>query len=195
MKFTPYFLPLVLATAVQAEEIKLSAVVNVRNADNEHARPVLNKNAKNQPLRVAGHDFENGVGTQVDNRLAIDLGGNATRFTALVGIDDGTPDRDIFVRFAVEADGKILWQEDVKKSAPVVKVDVDVTGKKELLLIARDIGNAYTQALADWADATLTFEGTKPKWPSPVRTGESPTTTGRTDVRFRGTGLRPGPGH
>ena len=36
-----------------AEDVWLSAVVSVRDADNEHTRPVLDKNAKNQPLRIA----------------------------------------------------------------------------------------------------------------------------------------------
>src|SRR3954471_18804992 len=72
-----------------ADDVSLSAVVNIREADYEHARPALDKNAKNQPLRIGGREFATGVGLQVDSLVAIDLKG-ATRFTVTAGIDDAT---------------------------------------------------------------------------------------------------------
>ncbi len=144
-----------------AEDVWLSAVAAVRDADQEHARPALDKNAKNQPLRIAGKEFAKGLGTQVDNRNAVEVHG-ATRFTAVVGVDDAT-EGDASVRFEVLADGAALWHATVKRGAEAVPVDLDVRGKKTLVFITSDVGNAYTQALADWADAKFTFEGDKPK--------------------------------
>src|SRR5262245_22572701 len=76
------------ATAA-AEPVPVAAVVNIRDSDNEHSRPVLDKNTKNQPLTVAGKAYAKGLGTQADNRTAFDLNG-AVRFTGAVGIDDAT---------------------------------------------------------------------------------------------------------
>src|SRR5438874_1092304 len=95
---------------VQAEDVWLSAVTNVREAENEQARPVLDKNARNQPLRIAGREFSKGLGTQVDNRLAVDLNG-ATRFGATAGVDDATADTTA-VLFEVFADSQSLWRRE-----------------------------------------------------------------------------------
>ncbi len=161
MKVLPCLVALSLAALVRADDVRLSAIVNPRQADNEHERPALNQNAKKHSLQIAGHAFADGVGTQVDNRVALELGG-ATRFRAAAGVDDAT-DVDATVHFEVQADGTTLWSGDVKKGEPAAAVDLDVRGKTELVLVAQDVGNAYTQALADWVNATLAFDGVKPK--------------------------------
>src|SRR3954464_10256414 len=87
--------------AAASEIVPLSAVVNIRDADYEHSRPVLDSTS--QPLAIAGHAYEKGVGTQADNRSAVELRG-ATRFTALAGIDDATESTDA-VRLEILLDG------------------------------------------------------------------------------------------
>src|SRR5258708_23129567 len=94
MKLRLCLLALAFSVSSRAEDVALSAVVNIRDADYEHARPALNKNARNQPLRLAGREFASGVGMQADNRSAVELNG-ATRFTALAGIDDATESAEI----------------------------------------------------------------------------------------------------
>jgi len=104
MKTRFCLLALLLPVALPAaEDVWLSATVNVRDADQEHARPVLDKNARNQPLRIASQEFAKGFGTQADNRSAVSLNG-AVRFTALAGVDDAT-ESDAPIRFEVLADG------------------------------------------------------------------------------------------
>ena len=144
-----------------AEDVWLSAVVSVRDADNEHTRPVLDKNAKNQPLRIAGREFAQGLGTQADNRSALQLGG-ATRFTALAGVDDAT-ESGTAIRFDVIVDGQSLWRRELKKGDAPVALDLDVSGKQTLVLVTADAGNTTSQALGDWADAKFAVEGDKPK--------------------------------
>jgi alpha-galactosidase len=144
-----------------AEDVWLSAAVSVRNADNEFARPALDKNAKNQPLRIAGREFAKGVGTQVDNRLAIQLGG-ATRFTAFAGVDDAT-ENGAAILFEVVADGRSLWRRELKKGDAPVALDLAVSGRETLVLITADSGNSVSLALGDWVDAKFTVEGDQPK--------------------------------
>src|SRR5437764_6622803 len=113
-------LSLGLIAAARADDIALASFLNVRDADNEHARPSLDKSAKNQPLSIAGHAFAKGVGTQVDNRLAIDLAG-ATRFTASAGVDDATTAAEAeAIAFEVLADGQSLWRRELKKGDAAV---------------------------------------------------------------------------
>ena len=143
------------------EIVPLAAVVNIRDADYEHSRPVLDKNTKNSPLVIAGRAYAKGLGTQADNRTAVELNG-ATRFTAFAGVDDAT-ESALPIHLEVQVDGRTAWQQEMKKGDAAAAIDLDVHGKKTLVLVCRDLGNNYTQALADWADAQFTFDGDKPK--------------------------------
>ena len=147
-----------------AEDVWLGSLANVRDSDYEHARPVADKNAKNQPLRIAGREFAKGLGVQADNRSAVELNG-ATHFTALAGIDDAT-ESALAVRLEVLADGQSLWRRDMKKGDAPAAIDLDVRGKKTLVLAVADLGNNYTQAFADFVEAKLSVEdgaAAKPK--------------------------------
>ena len=153
MKFRLCLIALAISLSLRAEDVALSALINARDADYEHARPVADKNAKNQPLRIAGREFAKGVGFQADNRSAIELNG-ATHFTALTGVDDAT-ESALAVRLEVLADGQSLWRREMKKGDAPVTIDLDLRGKKTLVVAVADLGNNYTQALADFADANL----------------------------------------
>jgi len=144
-----------------AENVPLSAVVNIRDADYEHSRPVLDKSTKNLPLTIGGKAYLKGLGTQADNRTAVQVNG-ATRFTALVGIDDAS-ESVLPVHLEVQLDGQVAWQQDMKKGDVPTALDLDVRGRKIAVFICRDIGNNYTQTLVDWADAQFMVEGEKPK--------------------------------
>jgi alpha-galactosidase len=177
MKFSLSLLPFVLVSALaalRAEEVALSSVLNVRDAEFELARPVLDKTVKNEPLRIAGQEYAQGVGVQVDTTIALAING-AQRFTASVGVDDragGSVDQAVSVE--VQADGQSLWQGELRPGQAPQAIDVDVRGKHMLLLTAQDIGNARTEALVDWVAGKFTVEGEKPKSTAVVRTIEPP---------------------
>ena len=48
-----------------------------------------------QPLSIGGKKFEHGVGTHAASKLRIDVRGNAKRFIAQVGVDDGAGAPDV----------------------------------------------------------------------------------------------------
>src|SRR4051812_48711193 len=102
-----------VARLTAAESIGLSTVVNIRDADYEHSRPVLDKSTKNQPLTMAGKTYAKGLGTQADNRTAVEVNG-AVRFTALAGIDDATESAQP-IHLEVQVDGQTAWQQELKK--------------------------------------------------------------------------------
>lgn len=171
MKLIPYLLAATLAVTARADDVKLSAVVNVRNADNEHARPALDKTAKNRAMAIAGQEFKTGVGTEVNTRIAIDLKG-AQKFSAKAGVDDASEGSPT-VHFEIQADGEVQWQQDIKKGEAPVNVQLSIAGKKQLLLVTRDIGNAYSLALANWADAGFEVTGAKPESVAPASVAET----------------------
>jgi len=161
MNFRLCVLALALIGFARADSVWLSTVANVRDADNEHARPARDTNAQGDPLKIAGRGFEKGIGTQVNTRLAFALGG-ATRFVTAAGVDDASP-ASVAVRFEVFADGRSLWRRDLKRGDAPAAVDLDVRGCQTLLLITADLGNADSQSLADWADAQVATQGDPPK--------------------------------
>jgi alpha-galactosidase len=161
MKLLHLLLAVTAAATLRAEDVRLSSFVSYRTADIENGRLQLDKNVKQQPLRMAGRTFDHGVGTQVATRIAVDPAG-ATAFTAVAGVDDDSTTA-VPVHFAVVVDGQTVWQKDMKKGDEPAHVNVDLAGKKELILSADDLGNNASLALADWADATFAVSGEKPK--------------------------------
>lgn len=151
------------ALSLHGAETPLTAVVNVREADAEFARPVADQSTANQPLRLAGKTYAHGLGVQVETVIQLAVNGG-TRFTALVGVDDATESATAGVVFAVEADGQTLWRSDELHRGQVpVAVEVGLRGKKELRLLVEEAGPALSQAQAGWADAEFEFDGVAPK--------------------------------
>ncbi len=121
-------------------------------------------NAAGDSMRIAGTYFERGVGVNGVSILAFFLNGNATRFTALAGVDD-LGNKGLPHRFYVIGDRKILFDSgDMKLGDQPRKVDVDVAGIKRLGLLVKVNEEGHTRLYANWADAQLTIlEGKRPQ--------------------------------
>lgn len=114
--------------------------------------PTAGRSVQGYPLTINKTVYEHGVGTHADSELLVELGGEATRFTAMVGIDDDTGKRGL-VSFEVWVDEKKVADTGAVKGGEAArKVDVDLTGAKELLLVISSLGNTDFDH-ADWADA------------------------------------------
>ncbi len=155
-------------SCAHADEIALSTLdLTKTNQGFGKARANLSVNGK--PLSIAGQKFASGIGTHAASSLLVDLNQAATRFTALVGVDDdtnGNPKSS--VQFMVKAGNKVLWESGVMKSGQSAqKVDVDVTGVQILQLIVTDAGDGIDNDHANWADAKITFAGAAPSAISP----------------------------
>ena len=67
-----------------------------------------------KPLTISAKKFERGVGTVAESALNIHLNGEATKFSAHVGVDDCKRDSSrASVEFFVIGDGKQLWRSGV----------------------------------------------------------------------------------
>lgn len=125
--------------------------------------PVANKSVQSKPLSIAGRAFDDGVGTHAPSTLWIDLKGDTSRFTAWVGVDDEVGNNPGSVEFKIVADDKTIYRSGlVKAGSPAQQVDVDLTGKKLLMLIVTDARDNQNFDHANWCDAVFDVAGTRP---------------------------------
>lgn len=103
-------------------------------------------------LTVAGRRFEQGLGTSSPSRVAFFLGGQATRFTTLVGIDDETPGGR--ARVAVLADEHTVWEAHITGGQQALPLAVDLTGVHMLTLVSAALDAAIATHV-DWAEASV----------------------------------------
>jgi alpha-galactosidase len=117
-----------------------------------------------QPLTysLGGVKYEHAVPLLVNADLAIDLKGVATRFVAMVGLDDPRPAPGPAppvvgsVTFDVWVDGKHVAESSLMKTGDAPKLmSVDLTGAKRLILAMNDGGDGTRGDTAEWGGAAL----------------------------------------
>jgi alpha-galactosidase len=109
-------------------------------------------------LSMRGAAYDKGIGTHAPSLIRYRLGRACRRFTADVGIDDETSGRGS-VQFEVWADGVRLFDSGrMTGTSPPKRVDVNLTGRRELRLFVGIAGDAYGFDHADWANALLTCD-------------------------------------
>jgi beta-galactosidase GanA len=110
-------------------------------------------------ITLNGATYTKGLGVHAVGAVTLNLGGNCTRFTATVGVDDEVGGSGS-VRFSIVGDGATLVETPtLTGSSPSVPVDVDLTGIRQLDLIIGDAGDGNGTDHADWAEARLTCAG------------------------------------
>ena len=124
--------------------------------------PQVNLNCVGKPMSIKGRKFQRGVGTHADSAFHITLDGNVERFRAYVGIDDSAGSRGT-VRFKIYCDGKKLFDSGVMKGGDApTPVDLDLRGRKRLVLFVGSAGDNKHFDHADWADAIFEIRGRAP---------------------------------
>jgi alpha-galactosidase len=114
------------------------------------------------PLSIDGEKFAHGVGTHANSKFRMALNGNATRFTAEVGVDDSAGAHGS-VEFTVIGDGKTLWASGVLVGGEAAKpVNVNLAGIRTLVLRVTDGGDGESYDHADWADAKIDMDSGAP---------------------------------
>jgi alpha-galactosidase len=107
------------------------------------------------PITLGGVTYEHGIGTLSINELIIDLKGQATRFLAMVGLNDNAG-RQGSVTVEVWLDNrKVLISEVLRAGSPPLEVDVDLTGARFLELLIDDGNDVSTGDYADWAGGLI----------------------------------------
>jgi alpha-galactosidase len=108
-----------------------------------------------RPLTLGGVVYKHGVGTHASSDMLIDLNGSATRFMAVVGVDDERKGLGS-VRFFVDVDKRNAASTPVMRGGDAPRtLSVDVSGAKTLHLRVDDGGDGITNDHADWGGAVL----------------------------------------
>jgi len=153
----------VLGTVCQAEVVSLGDL-DVAKVQQGWGDPRAHRSVEGNPLRIGGQTFKEGLGTHADSTLRIELDGRATRFTAMVGVDDEIGGQAGSVVFRVLGDGKELANAgQVRANQPARKVEADLTGIKVLLLVVEGGEDGINYDHADWADARIEYSGARPR--------------------------------
>jgi alpha-galactosidase len=106
-------------------------------------------------IALRGKTYTKGLGVHAPSLLRFRLGKACSRFTADVGIDDEVAGHGS-ANFQVWADGEKLFDGGVVTgTSRAQRVDVDVTGRRELRLFVSDALDGTAQDHSDWADAML----------------------------------------
>ena len=152
-----------------------------------------NRSADGNTLSIAGRKLKRGIGMTAPGRFHVALDGKATRFTALVGVDD-----DVFsynrarVEFRVEGDATLLWRSGpMAADEPAKEADVPLAGVKELAIVVTDSGRNDPLNHADWAMAKIEFGDARPEAIAPYVLTPPPPPTPRINGP-RIFGARPG---
>jgi alpha-galactosidase len=121
--------------------------------------------------RLGGVTYAHALPLQSDGDVTIDLGGVATTFVSMIGVDDGPPPQAApppqqtpppaqpppgSVVFGAWVDGKKVFESDVMKRGDAPRrVSIDLAGAQKLVLAVIDANDGTAGDNADWAGAAI----------------------------------------
>jgi alpha-galactosidase len=127
-------------------------------------RPQQDKSVQSQPLRIGGTSFDRGVGTHARSVMHVNLKRSCRKFTAQVGVDDEVGSNRGSVCFRIYADGKLLFDSGTMKAGDDPKpVEVDLTRRKNTVLVVDPTDDNVSYDHADWAEAAFAVAGPDPE--------------------------------
>lgn len=123
----------------------------------DYGTPHAGRSVDNQPLTLHGVVYPHGIGTHANSQFSVDLKRAATRFAAMIGVDDERSGQGS-VTFQVWVDGKKVAETGVLHGGDEPHLlSVDLTGARRLSLLVGDAGDGFFNDHADWAGAMLTL--------------------------------------
>lgn len=97
-----------------------------------HFTWIKDKNQLNEPLRLEGQSYAKGLWVYADTTLTFPIGGDYREFKALVGTDDTITNGTTVIKLAIEADGRVLFRDVIKRTDKPKPLNLDVKGAKQL---------------------------------------------------------------
>ncbi len=129
-------------------------------------QPRADRSLDGQTISIKRRPFTNGVATHAHSTIYAELDGNCRRFMAQVGVDDalGKNQRGS-VQFAIIGDDRLLWQSGILRAGDsAVRVDVELTGITNVVLLAGSADDGIDSDHVIWADAAFAMvPGMRPK--------------------------------
>lgn len=88
-----------------------------------------------EPLKLGNDPFPKGLLVAPDVVLTYNIGGDYRDFRAVVGLPENSPDADLEAKVTIEADGKPVFTETLRRKDKPKPVVLDVKGVKQLRLV------------------------------------------------------------
>jgi alpha-galactosidase len=152
--FIVAFLVTILGQSSPSQSLWLDEL-NLSTMEIGWGTPERNRSVEGHRLKIAGQEFERGIGTHAISAFPLHLEGKGNRFKALVGVDDEAGEK-ASIAFFVVGDGKVLWESGVMKKGDLPKmIDIDIRRISLLGLLVTDDGDGIDYDHADWADARV----------------------------------------
>ena len=112
------------------------------------------KTNENVPLKLDGQTYAKGLWVFPDTTLTYKLNGDYREFKALVGVDESVQVASSAVKLTIEADGKVVFSEQISRKDKVRPLTLDVKGVRQLK-IAVEQESLYLGNQVDLAEARL----------------------------------------
>jgi hypothetical protein len=88
-----------------------------------------------EPLKLGTDSFAKGLVIAPDTMLTFTINGDYRDFKAVLGLPENLPDADLEAKVTVEADGRVLFSESIKRKDKPKNLALDVKGVKQLRVI------------------------------------------------------------
>jgi hypothetical protein len=110
------------------------------------ATPVLrDQGIAGETLRLGPDSFSKGLLIASDTMLTFNIAGEFRELRAVLGIPENSPDADLEAKVTIEADGRVLFSQLLKRKEKPKNVNLDVKGVRQLRVIVESdsptIGN------------------------------------------------------
>lgn len=119
--------PQVNAPQIPADEKGLR--VNVESA------VLRDRGISDEPLKLGNEVFAKGLVIAPDSVVTYTINGDYREFKAMLGLPDSIQDGDLQAKVTIEADGRVLFSEGIKRKEKPRGISLDVKGVKTLRLI------------------------------------------------------------
>ena len=118
--------------------------------------PRANVSPYGDAITLNGQRYRHGIGALANSRLEIKAQDEFTRFSTIVGVDEGSLGKDGEVTFVVYGDGRELAAtKPLGVSDKPITLDVDVQGVDIVELVVRQTRQDPLPMVVGWADAVL----------------------------------------
>jgi alpha-galactosidase len=118
--------------------------------------PRVGRTIRDKPIALGGVEYPHGIGTRSISEFVIDLRGNATRFAAVVGIDDEIRGTVGSATFEVWADDTRVAASGLMRPGDAPKLlSADLRRARVLTLLVDDGGDTSNDDEVSWAGAMI----------------------------------------
>lgn len=125
-------------------------------------KPQTGKSVEGKPMRMHGQKYTRGVGTHAPTTFYITLDGQATRFQAVLGVDNEVGKQGS-IAFKIFGTDKLLYESPILRGGDEPEtVDLDITGVTMLYITVGDGGDGISFDHANLADAKFLTTGAPP---------------------------------